>query len=282
MKSLIFDCSAVCHASRHAYGGLSYQDMHTGVIYGFLIQVLNLSEKFDTTDLVFAWDSRTSVRRDEFPDYKKKRKEKIISPEEQEMLNAAFGQFIKLQEVVLPRIGFVNNFLFPGYEADDIIGSVVKGCASGWIVVSSDNDLYQLLEDCKMWKPQAKKLYTRHDLMNDWGVSPTLWAEVKTIAGCRGDEVPGVPGVAEKTAIKFLLGNLKGKKLSDIGSLKSLEIRKRNKRLVTLPHPDFEGVRLYNQPPLDFGAALDVCNDLGMYSLTEGTYLARWRRLCDG
>ena len=203
-------------------------------------------DSFDTEHIAFCFDSRTSKRQKMYPLYKEKRRirEQEATEEERKNKQVFYDQVQLLRREYLPNIGFKNIFVQGGYEADDIIASLVKNTIlqSGdrAVIISSDSDLLQLLEPwCILWNPTKEKTISSLSFQKEWGISPVQWAEVKAWAGCSSDSVPGVPGVGEKTAAKYLRGELdpKLKKYKEITN--NLGIYTHNIKLVRLP---LEGV----------------------------------------
>ena len=187
---------------------LSVNEKQTGIIYAYLKKILELSNKFKTNKFVFALDSRKSKRREIYPDYKKKRTED--QTEEDRELNAlAFAQSDDLMDNILPSLGFKNFPKLIGFEADDIIAQSLNKKYK-FIVVSLDNDLYQLLDDnVSMYNIGKKKLFTKNDFIQKYGIMPKQWYDVKCLVGCKGDNVEGIVGVAAPTAIKYITGRMK-------------------------------------------------------------------------
>lgn len=276
---IIVDSNSVCHRAKHSMGDLSWEDKKVGVIFGFVYQILVLAKKFESNRFVFAWDSSGhSVRRSVFPEYKSgRRKEK--TPEEKELDDIAYDQFNIVRNVVLPEIGFVNNFWQDGFEADDIIASIVKSNKEEMVIISSDEDLYQLLsEGVFLYSLKKKQEYTVSNLWKEHHVSPIDWVDVKAIAGCSSDNIPGIQGVAEKTACKYLNRQLPIH-LSAYKSIKAgKDIIDRNMKLVTLPFP---GTKVF---PLDFSKTLSVkgflsiCGRFGFESFTYKDNLSQWKK----
>jgi 5'-3' exonuclease len=121
---ILIDSNSICHAAKHSMGDLSYEERKVGVIFGFLLQLLSLSKLLKSNRFVFIWDSRKSLREQIFPDYKYKRKNKEKTKEEKEMDDIAYAQFNILRTEIIPALGFQNNFMFDGYEADDLIAKI--------------------------------------------------------------------------------------------------------------------------------------------------------------
>ena len=101
---------------------------------------------------------------------------------------------------------------YAGYEADDHAGAVAQALPKGHTltIVSRDKDLLQLVRPrVSLFDPVTGAAHTPATFRADWpGLHPSRWAEVKAIAGCDTDAVPGVKGVGEKTAAKYLTGGL--------------------------------------------------------------------------
>ena len=270
MKILVVDSNYLAHRARFTTGGLSYNGEPTGVIYGFLNQVFSLGKKIRPDEVAFIWDSRKSLRRKRYPFYKNRTRDE--GPDE-DMLEA-FGQFARLRREILPAIGFVNNFIQTGYEADDIIAKLVmEGPPEEYVTASSDADLFQLLDHMTMLSVPAarnkpEKIWTRSSFMKQYRIEPTDWVRVKQIAGCTSDCIPGIYGVGDATAVKYLRGNLKpdSKKYQAIAGGNA--VIKRNEWLVKLPLP---GTRLPVVKRSKFSSELlrMVAKRLGFKSLAK-------------
>jgi len=207
-------------------GNLSYHEKKVGVIFGFLKQILKLSYDFKTRDFIFCWDSKQSYRKLICPDYKANRQQ-YASDEERADSELAFVQFDELREKILPYMGFVNIFHQTGYESDDLIAWIVARFPDDTVIVSSDNDLLQLLVDhrfnpVRRW--DFKELIDEAWFTKNWhGLKPFDWIRVKAIAGCKTDNVIGVKGVAEPSAAKYVAGLLPdGVKKKSIDDAKDL------------------------------------------------------------
>jgi len=239
---VIFDANALCHFARYGMKNnpLTNEESQVEVIFTFFQYLLRYYKLFKTNNFIFCWDSRKSKRRDIYPDYKKQRRDN--KTEEDYAFDAiTFPQFNILRRDTLPELGFNNNFIQTGYEADDMIAMVTQRYHDyRLIIVSNDGDLYQLLTDkCTIYNFKSKKLYTEHDFWKEYKISPYEWLKVKAIAGCATDNVKGIDGVGEKTAIKYLTGELKrGSKAYELIE-NSSQIRLYTERLVRLP---FENV----------------------------------------
>jgi len=233
---LLLDCNYLCSVAKFVHKDLSCEEQMTGVIFGFFCELRKYLLLFKPEVLVFAWDSFSKLRKATYPEYKDNRKIYLCTSDEgsreggidggitsqrssfaREMKKAeleynkiAYEQFDLLREELIPALGFKNNFIVEGMEADDILAWIVlqvRECDH--IIVSSDNDLYQLLDHCKMYSPVKKQLLDRNWFEAKYGL-PTCrqWAQVKTLAGCAGDNIRGIEGIGIKTAVKYLRGDL--------------------------------------------------------------------------
>jgi 5'-3' exonuclease len=238
MKPIIlFDSNFVAHYVRHKINFLQYDGLPTNVIYGFLKEVMALSSK--DSRFVFAWDSRQSIRRAKHPLYKNKEEMPEKTPVEKRVEEQDYEQFRTLQNEVLLNMGFRNVFMRTGLEGDDIIASVCQSYPDDEIkIVSADNDLWQLITPVhSMYNLKTKKTITAKSFQEEWGIEPQQWAQVKQLAGCTTDKVGGVPGVGNKTAVKYILGTLPKhyKTFEAIESKMGHEIVDENHFLVVLP-----------------------------------------------
>jgi len=257
---LVIDCPYLGHRARFTTGPLSYKGKPTGVIYGFLNQLFTLIKRERPDEIAFAWDSRKSFRKEYYPDYKANRRKD--GPPDPDML-AAFMQFKQLRAEILPQLGFVNNFRQTGCEADDIIGALVKNDPKRrFTIVTSDDDMLQLLDHCDMYNLGKELRIDNYAFTRQYGIAPEQWVMVKQIAGCSGDNVKGVTGVGEKTAIQYLTGkmNPSSKKYKDIQA--NQELIEFNEYLVRLPLPE---TKAPIPKPSHFDAfwMRKLCDDMG-------------------
>lgn len=277
---ILVDSNSICHAAKHNMGDLSWNDKKVGVMFGFLRQLLSLAKMLETNEFAFAWDSRSSKRTDIFPDYKKaRRREK--TPEEEELDTIAYIQFDKLRTEILPSLGFVNNFMQEGYEADDIIASVVHSNPSKKInIISADEDLYQLLSELvDMYSIKKKQFYTHINLWKEYRIVPIDWVEVKAIAGCSTDGIPGVPGVGEKTACKYLSRRLNPVYKTYQAIIGSKKLIDKNRELVKLPLAGTSAYPIKSNGNLSYSNFVDICGEYGFASFLERDALRKWKEI---
>lgn len=176
---------------------------HTNAIYGFLSMLVNLIKAEQPTHMAIAFDtSRHSFRTDEYPEYKATRSE---SPQEFR------GQIPLLQDCLAAMS--IPVLTKEGIEADDILATLsVQGAEQGYdvLVVSGDRDTIQLVtDDVTLLYPSVQgvsqlKRYDPATVQERYGVRPEQYPDIAALVGETSDNLPGVPKVGEKTAVKWL------------------------------------------------------------------------------
>lgn len=269
---LVVDSNYVCHRAFHSIGNLTFGDYRTGTLFGFLKTLLELDDLFVPDRHIFCFDAGASKRKAIYPQYKSSRREarQQMDDEAREAYQQMQKQIRLLRFELLDDIGYRNVFCETGYEADDLIASVAHNRPKGVkiIIVGADHDLYQLLaEHVVMFDLKNKRAYDRHSFRQEWGIDPRQWADVKAIAGCSGDDVEGIRGIGEKTAAKFLSGQLKpGKKYSSI--VEGNDVWRRNLPLVSLPFEDTPVMRIRSDR-VTYAGWKSVCRKYGFKSLVR-------------
>lgn len=284
MKTLVIDSNYLGYAAAYSMGDLSHEDEATGVLFGFMSRVLSMGLSFETNDIVFCWDSKTSKRRELHSFYKESRQIKNLSQEDAERKRIIYKQFTILRREILPKIGFKNVFVQKGYESDDLIARTVKKWRGEFIIVTSDEDLFQCIRsNVKVYLPRKKKMMTRRRFWDEYGVLPKKWKAVKRIAGCPGDGVPGVERIGEKTALKYLRGELKESSVAfkKIENKEGAEIYERNGSLVVLP---FKGTKTPEKKCNVFSVRglKEVAEEYGMESFLSGDRIKEWKQFFKG
>jgi len=275
---ILVDANSVAHQAKHSMGGLSWEEKQTGVIFGFLNQMLTLAKTMESNEFIFVWDSRESNRKKIFPNYKiARRRDK--TPDEERLDNIAYEQFHEIRTYILPTIGFKNNLMEEGFEADDLIASIVReNTKENFSIISTDEDLYQLLSDnVYMYSTRKKKSYTQHNLWKDFRITPREWADVKAIGGCSSDGVPGVPGVGEITACKYLTRKLPVTSKAYKAIRENKELIEFNKKLVRLPFEGTPQIKMFTPDKLSFRSFQNVCTQNGFRSFLEKDKLSQWK-----
>lgn len=181
---------------------------HVGGTLGFLNSVCALmrSIKPDFVHLVWDGEGGSLARRSIYKDYKAGRKVKLNRAYdfEEDALESMKRQ-LKLVFDVLEFLP-VTNTCVENTEADDAISFMCKHLFNKdeKIVVSSDKDFYQIINDKTfLYSLKKKKLYTKHDLMNEYSTLPENFILIKCLMGDKGDNVDGVKSFGKKTVIKF-------------------------------------------------------------------------------
>jgi 5'-3' exonuclease len=282
---LLIDSNALCYRSMFTMKGLSYNEMKTGVIYGFLSQILSLTEQFKTSQLCFAWDSKKSVRKRIYPQYKENRQK--IDPKIKALKDVSFPQFDLLRKEILPQMGFKNVFMWPGMESDDIIALLVKKFKKEeFLIVSGDHDFYQLLDFCNIYDIKQKKIKNSAWLFENYGIMKSKeFAYALAIAGCTTDSVKGVNLVGIPTAIKYIVnqgGGMRESLYKKIVSKEGQQIIRRNLRLVTLPFPGWNpGIVNLHFGKGNFSGFQDVCSKYDLRSFVHTSKLNDWKKILD-
>lgn len=268
-KYLGFDSNYFCWRAFHSTGNLRYADKDTGVIFGFLNQVLIQCKHFEIKQPLFFWDSIKSKRKDIFPGYKD-RKQEEMTDDEREARRTVYTQTALLRSEILPLMGFNNNFIQQGYEADDLIAQFVMDNPDNSVVLSNDDDLLQLLNYCIIYSPSKDRIINKEKFKELYRIEPNQWVAVKQIGGCKSDTVPGVSGIGEVYAIQYLKNELKkdGKRYNNITSKESRKLIKRNKILVKLPFPGTKPCRL-REDKFNSEGFLAACDLYGLQKLKD-------------
>jgi DNA polymerase-1 len=197
----LVDASAFIHRSYHAIRHLSTKDGRpTNAVYGFLATLNKLLKDKKPEYLAVAYDAKgPGFRHEMFPEYKANR------PPMPEDLIAQQEPIRKIVEALgLPSVE-IN-----GLEADDLIATLCrKALDDGYqvVIVSADKDFYQLLsDDVAMYDPNPKRESAMDvaALKEKLGLTPGEFLEAQGLMGDSTDNIPGVPGVGEKTAAKLI------------------------------------------------------------------------------
>ena len=246
-------------------------DMECGIMFRFFDK-MRLAHTYARTNRIFICvDDKESKRKELYPAYKGKRKK-------DELLVSFFPFFDYVAEEVLPKMGFKNIVRAPGLEADDIIASIcTKEDKLPLVIFSEDADLYQCLKYNVSMMSVMRSSSATASIMDVarfrriWGIEPAQWVDVKAIAGCCTDNVPGIKGVGEATAIKYIKGELtRGLKyLSIVDGGDTIEF---TRRLVQLP---FDGEVLdikYNPEGFDKHGIAEVASKYDLFRTFEDPF----------
>ena len=181
---------------------INSKGMHTSALFGFINQVFKLIRKEKPDFLMAAFDSpKKTFRHERYPEYKATR-EKM--PEEMREQLPYLWKLLKAMKI--------PTLEQPGFEADDIIGTLAVRANEknlDTFIVSGDKDFMQLVNDnIFLYSPSGRqseiKIYDKSGVKDKWGVPPEMIIDLLGLMGDSSDNVPGVMGVGEKTAVKLL------------------------------------------------------------------------------
>jgi len=236
---LVIDTHFLCHRAFHSQmNNLAWKHRPTGVMFGFLRSVKELSNQFGANSIAFCFEHPHLFRRDISPGYKKRRTNKEKTPEEVKASQELHRQIDLLRTKYLPEIGYKNIIQEYGYESDDTMASIARDY-DDVVIVTADKDLYQcLFPGVTLYNPVTRVTTTHRTFSKQYKIRPSQWAIMKAISGCKSDEVKGITGVGEITALKFLRGELpEGHRLRNaILSSQGRATVRRNRALVELPY----------------------------------------------
>lgn len=268
---ILVDANNLAFRSFYAMRDLSVDGVGTAVAYGIFREVLKIKQDLNAKGVAFCFDVGESKRKLILPEYKSSRKD--VSKSQKKLIQECRKQIDVLRTKHLPNIGFKNVFWQEGHEADDIIASIVGyNEGSRFVILSSDSDLYQLLANKRVsiYNLNSKIIITKKYFERDKGIDPSLWCEVKALAGCKTDDVPGIEGIGEKTAIQFLCGNLtKGKKFEAI--VDNNDMWRCNLPIVTLPYPKTKPFKLKRDSDLNWSKTLKKLRINSLGHLIDGS-----------
>lgn len=211
-RFLVIDGSSLAHRAFYALPLLTNrQGVYTNAAYGFLTMLFKILEEEPVDYIAVAFDkSRITFRNERYPDYKGHRK---ATPQELR------PQFDLIKELLAALR--IASFEMDNFEADDLIGTLAKEADNQGMdvmILTGDRDALQLIS------PRTKVLLTRKGIsqletydekkiQEEFGVNPEQLIDVKGLMGDSSDNIPGVPGIGEKTALRLIkqyaaLGNV--------------------------------------------------------------------------
>lgn len=251
-------------------------------VYGLISMLLRILQDLKPTHIAFCFDeSEPTFRKKEFEEYQSQRTE---TPKE------LSSQFEKAKEFT--KAFGVSYFSKPGYEADDVIGTIVKIAADEKfdeiIIVTGDRDILQLVDDSKnvkLYMPitglSNAKMFTSVETCERMGVLPNLIADYKGLVGDPSDNYKGVAGIGPKTAVNLLteFGSFNGiykdidkvpekvkQKLLD--DKESAEMSYRLAKIVTDVPVEFD-LEEMKKWKIDSNNVLDLFDEYGFKTLTK-------------
>jgi len=223
MKDIyLIDGSALIYRSFYAIRDLrTSSGQLTNAIYGFATTLIKIIRDRNPEHMCVFFDLKAPTHRhDAFAGYKAHRKP---------MPDELVAQLPHIKQLTsLLGIRYMEK---EGYEADDLIATFAERLKkeNRIFIVTGDKDIMQVLdENVTMVNPDGWKTFSAQDFTEKYGLQPEKMADIIGLAGDASDNIPGVPGIGEKTALKLLkdYGSLENL-LENLDSLNSEKIRKK-------------------------------------------------------
>ncbi|RLC63642.1 MAG: DNA polymerase I [Chloroflexota bacterium] len=210
-KLVLIDGHALAYRAFHALPDdmKTSQGELTNAVYGFTSMLLNVLRDERPTHIAVTFDKGRTFRHEIYPDYKAHRTK---MPDEMR------SQMERIRQVV-EALG-IPIFEQEGYEADDLLGALARQAEEQGVdtlIVTGDMDLLQLVDEhtrvlTSRWRFSDTVTYDLEGVQRRYGLTPAQLVDFKALVGDKSDNIPGVPGVGEKTAAKLLqqYGSLEG------------------------------------------------------------------------
>ena len=188
--------------------------LHIGGMMGFLKSIRYTSDILKPSRVVVVFDGKdgSKRRRKIYPQYKENRKVKqrlnrnvdwgTAPQDEQQSMKQQMGRLVEYLEQ-LP----LTLICVDGIEADDTMAYISQQILkdSDIFIMSTDKDFLQLVDDrVKVWSPTKKKLYTKREVLEEYGIPSRNMLTYRVLDGDKSDNIGGVPGAGLKSLIKFL------------------------------------------------------------------------------
>ena len=229
----------------------------TNALYGFINMMNKIIKEEAPSYIMVAFDKGKTFRHDKYADYKAGR---MAMPDELKL------QFPEAKKV-LDTMG-IKHFEIDNYEADDIIGTLAKRVEQEdefiGTIISSDKDLLQLISDevvVKLLKQNDSIMMTKEEFRKTYQTDPIHMVDLKALMGDSSDNIPGVKGIGEKTAMSLIskYGSLDGvyEHIDDISG-KTKEKLENDKDSA---YKSFDLATIYRDVPIDF--QLEDCKYMG-------------------
>ncbi len=172
----------------------------TNALFGFVNMINKIVNEENPVYMIVAFDKGKTFRHEKYKEYKGGR---IETPDELKM------QF-PIAKQILTAMG-IKYYEIDNYEADDIIGTFSEYCNKddnyNGLIISSDKDLLQLITkevNIKLLKQKDYIYYDEQSFIENYGIEPKNIIDLKALMGDQSDNIPGVKGIGEKTALKLL------------------------------------------------------------------------------
>lgn len=181
---------------------ITREGIYTQGIYGFLNMLTKIEEDYAPTHMAVAWDLKApTFRHKAYGEYKAGRKS----------MPAELAMELPIMKDIITAKG-ISNLSMEGFEADDIIGTVSKmadDAGMDTMIITGDKDALQLASDTVKVLITKKgitdfELYDTAKMIERYQLTPEQFVDLKGLMGDSSDNIPGIPGVGEKTGIKLL------------------------------------------------------------------------------
>lgn len=199
-KLVLIDGNAILHRAFHALPPLTTKRGEPiNAVYGLISMLLRVIQDLKPTHIAVCFDTlEPTFRNKVFKEYQAQRPP---------TLNELIGQFAKARRVV-EAFG-IPYYEKPGYEADDVIGTIASKVKEEVVIVTGDRDILQLVNSrVKVYMPvigmSEGKLMGEEEVLTKMGIKAPLIDDYKALVGDPSDNYSGVPGIGPKTAIKLL------------------------------------------------------------------------------
>lgn len=229
MKLLAIDGNSILNRAFYGVRPLTTKDgIHTNAIFGFLNILFKLEREISPDCVAVAFDvSRKTFRNDQYDQYKANRKG---MPEE-------LAQQLPLVKEILLLMGY-KILGVEGFEGDDILGTLAHQCSCAenctCVIATGDRDCLQLVTDnvnVSLAKTKENIIYNPQKVLEDLGIKASQVTELKALMGDSSDNIPGVKGIGEKTAVTLIQKYDSLEKLYQ--DVESIEATPRIKKLLT-------------------------------------------------
>ncbi|MFC0474198.1 DNA polymerase I [Robertmurraya beringensis] len=280
-KLVLIDGNSIAYRAFFALPLLNNdKGIHTNAVYGFTMMLLRILEDEKPSHIMVAFDAgKTTFRHKTFSEYKGGRQK--TPPELSE-------QFPFIREVL--DAYRIKRYELENYEADDIIGTLSKKAEEDGYevkVISGDKDLTQLSSEKTTVAITKKGIteieeYTPEHIKEKYGLTPKQIIDMKGLMGDTSDNIPGVPGVGEKTAIKLLtefgtlekllesIDQVSGKKLKEkLEEFKDQAIMSKELATITLEAPVTVQLDEFEYDEFDRDKVVQLFKELGFNSLLD-------------
>lgn len=251
----------------------------TEIIFNLFELVRTYSNLYKTNKVIFCYDGGYDCRRELYPDYKKNRNHNQNDNIKQR-INNLYNVLTNFKKILI-HLGF-NCIRFKGFEADDVIGSIVKNNKNNnFIILANDKDFMQLISKNVTLVLDKKSIemtpeYFRHKY---YGMRPSDYKKVLAISGDRSDNIIGVKNIGESSAIQYII---RSPKLSDKRKIliqENSDLINFNLKLVELPFYTTPNLNIndlqFNK--IDKNKMLELFIDIGLYEyIIEDTLSPLW------